>query len=158
MPASVLARFRTITVFRGSLIVRLLMVTTAAPEMPASSAAFQPPTVMLQTFAPREAMPMLEQRVVEQAGKTVARLIDVPVDPNGQPVAAVLDFGGFRGVVVRAIALHRSALHVEPRDGVHRINLALTKDQFEAALEYKDPEKLAHVVVPVVPDSKPGQP
>ena len=147
------------TVFRGSVIVPLLLLTAAAPEVPASSTApEQPPAVMLQTFAPRDAMPLLGQRVVEPDGKPVARLVDILVDPNGQPVAAVLDFGGFMGVGVRKIAVHWSALRFESGDAVHRIILTLTEDQFEAAPEYKDPEKPAPVVVPMVPESKPGHP
>jgi hypothetical protein len=67
--------------FRGLWIVPILLLTAAAPEVPASSTApEQTPTVILQTFAPREAMPLLGQRVVEPDGKTVARLIDVLVD------------------------------------------------------------------------------
>ena len=102
-------------------------------------------------------MPLLGQRVVNSIGKTVARLIDVLVDPNGQPVAAVLDFGGFMGVGVRKIAVHWTALRFEVGDGVYQIILTLTEDQFEAAPEYKNPEKPAPVVVPVMAEPKPGQ-
>ena len=147
------------TVSRVPLIVPLLLLTAAAPEVPASSTApEQPPAVMLQTFAPREAMPLLGHRVVEPDGKPVARLIDVLVDPNGQPVAAVLDFGGFMGVGIRKIAVHWSTLRFEPGERRAPDHPDADEDEFEAAPEYKDPEKPAPVVVPVVPEPKPGQP
>jgi hypothetical protein len=96
------------TVFRVSLIVPLLLLTAATPEVPARSPAPElPPTVMLQTFSPREAMSVLGHPVVEADGQTVARLIDVLVDPKGQPVAAVLDFGGFMGVGSRKTSSRR---------------------------------------------------
>ena len=143
---------------RVSLIVPLLLLTAATPEVPARSPATElPRTVMLQTFSPREAMSVLGHPVVDADGQTVARLIDVLVDPNGQPVAAVLDFGGFMGVGVRKIAVHWSTLRFESGEGTHRIVLTLTQNEFKAAPEYKDPEKPAPVVVPAVPEPKPGQ-
>ena len=146
------------TVFRISLIVPLLLLMAAAPEVPTRSTAPElPPTVELETFAPSEAMPVLGQRVVEPDGKAVARLVDVLVDPGGRPVAAVLDFGGFMGVGIRKIAVHWSTLRFEPGEGTYRIILTLAPDEIKAAPEYRDPEKPAPVVVPAAPEPRPGQ-
>jgi len=146
------------TVSRVSLILPLLLLTAAAPAAPPSATApGLPPTVMLQTFSPRDAMSVLGHPVVDADGRTIARLIDVLVDPNGQPVAAVLDFGGFMGVGIRRIAVFWSTLRFESGAGTHRIILTLTQDQYQAAPEYRDPEKPAPVVVPVAPEPKPGQ-
>ncbi len=152
------------TVSRLPLIVSLLVClaaaappTPTAPNAPSAATVSElPPTVALQTFAQKEAMPVLGHRVVEPDGKTVAVLIDVLVDPNGQPVAAVLDFGGFMGVGTRKIAVHWSTLRFEPGAGAHRIILMLTPDEIKAAPEYRDPEKPAPVVVPATPKPKPG--
>jgi hypothetical protein len=131
--------------------------TPTVPKAPPTATVSElPPSVELQTFAPKEAMPVLGHRVVEPDGKAVARLIDVLVDPNGQPVAAVLDFGGFMGVGVRKIAVQWSTLRFEPGEGEHRIILSLTPNEIKAAPEYKDPEKPAPVVVPVTPEVKSG--
>jgi hypothetical protein len=143
-------------VSRVSLIVSLLLLTAAAPEMPFGSTAPElPPTVELQTFAPREAMPVLGQRVAEPDGKAVARLVDVLVDPDGRPVAAVLDFGGFMGVGIRKIAVHWSTLRFEPGEGTYRIILTLAPDEIKAAPEYRDPNKPAPVVMPTTPEHRP---
>ena len=130
--------------------------STVPKEPPATTVAKLPPSVELQTFTPQEAMPVLGHNVVEPDGKVVARLIDVLVAPNGQPVAAVLDFGGFMGVGIRKIAVHWSTLRFEPGNAQHRIILTLTADEIKAAPEYKDPEKPAPVVVPVTPEHKSG--
>jgi hypothetical protein len=82
--------------------------------------------------------------------------VDVLVDANGEPVAAVLDFGGFMGVGSRKIAVHWSALHFEPAEPTQRIVLSLTLDEIKAAPEYKNPEKAAPVVVPAATEPKPG--
>jgi hypothetical protein len=145
------------TVSRIPLIVALLLLlTAAAPEVPPRSPTpGLPPSVALQTFARREAMPVLGHRVVEPDGEVVARLIDVLVDAGGRPVAAVLDFGGFMGVGVRKIAVHWSTLRFEPGEGTHRIILTLTPDEIKAAPEYRDPEKPAPVVVPATAKPQP---
>ena len=101
-------------------------------------------------------MPILGHRVVGPDGKDIARLVDVLMDANGQPVASVLDFGGFMGVGNRRIVVHWSALHFEPAETTHRIVLSLTPDEIKAAPEYKDPEKPAPMVVPVATEPKPG--
>jgi hypothetical protein len=140
----------------------MLLLAAAAPDVPSTPAAQSaptapqlPPTVALQTFAPKEAMPVLGHRVVEQDGEAIARLVDVLVDPGGRPVAAVLDFGGFMGVGIRKIAVHWDTLLFEPGEGAHRIILTLTPDEIKAAPEYRDPEKPAPVVVPAAPKPKP---
>jgi hypothetical protein len=138
-------------------LLLLLLLAGAAPEAPPVVPAPElPPTVGLQTFAPKEAMPVLGHRVVEPDGKTIARLVDVLVDTTGQPVAAVLDFGGFMGVGVRKIAVHWSTLRFEPGESEHRIIVTLTPEEIGAAPEYKDPEKPAPVVVPARSEPKPG--
>jgi sporulation protein YlmC with PRC-barrel domain len=64
--------------------------------------------------APNAAEAILGQRVTDAEGKEIGRLVDVLVDANGQPQAAVIDFGGFMGVGNRKIAVHWSALHFSP--------------------------------------------
>ena len=101
-------------------------------------------------------MPILGRQVVAPDGREVARLVDVLVDTDGKPVAAVLDFGGFMGLGTRKIAVHWGALQFEPAESTHQITLTLTPDEIKAAPEYKDPAKPAPVVVPAVAEPKPG--
>jgi hypothetical protein len=144
---------------RFPLLVSLLLLGAAAPETPpapAPAASKLPPTVALKQVAPEEAMPILGRQVVAPDGKEVARLVDVLVDTDGKPVAAVLDFGGFMGLGTRKIAVHWGALQFEPAEITHQITLILTPDEIKAAPEYKDPAKPAPVVVPAVAAPKPG--
>lgn len=101
-------------------------------------------------------MPVLGHPVVGPGGKVIARLVDVLVDPAGQPVAAVLDFGGFMGVGTRKIAVNWDALHFEPAATAHQVILMLTANEIKAAPEYKGPSNAAPVVVPVATATKPG--
>ena len=112
-----------------------------APDPPASS-------VQTVAVAPEAAEAILGSRVVDLKGKDMGRLVDVLVDGNGQPQAAVIDFGGFMGVGNRKVAVHWSVLHFDPADNKHQVVLDMTPDQIKAAPEYSSPDKPAPVVTP----------
>lgn len=105
------------------------------------------PVSEVQNVPPDEALPILGHKVVDPEGKEIGRLVDVLVGDQGQPQAAVIDFGGFMGVGSRKIAVQWSVLHFAPSDEKHPITLDLTQDQIKAAPEYKDIAKPAPVVV-----------
>lgn len=128
----------------------------APPPVPPASAPVAPPPVIpapsaVQSVAPETAEAILGQRVTEADGKDLGRLVDVLVDVNGFPQAAIIDFGGFMGVGNRKIAVHWSALHFSPGDPKHRITLEMTPDQIKAAPEFLNPNKAASVVTPTEP-------
>jgi hypothetical protein len=128
--------------------------SAAAPSTAAPSTAAPPtaaPASAVQTVAPEDAEAILGQRVTDVDTKDVGRLVDVLVGANGQPQAAVIDFGGFMGVGNRKVAVHWSALHFNPADGKHKITLDMTPDQIKAAPEFRNPTKAAAVVTPAEP-------
>jgi PRC-barrel domain len=136
---------------RGTILACIaLLLTAAAPEPPASE---------VQQVAPEDAMAILGHNVDGPDGKDIGRLVDVLVSLDGQPQAAVIDFGGFLGVGSRKIAVRWSALHFAPGDAKHPVTVELTPDQIKGAPEYKDIAKPAPVVVaaPAQPVS-PAQP
>ena len=90
---------------------------------------------------------ILGHGVTDPAGKEIGRIVDVLVGDQGEPQAAVIDFGGFMGVGNRKIAVQWSALHFAPTDAKQPITLDLTQDQLKAAPEYKDVAKPAPVVL-----------
>jgi hypothetical protein len=107
-----------------------------------------PPPAAVQSVAPEDAEAILGQRVTDPEGKDIGRLVDVLVDANGQPQAAVIDFGGFMGVGNRKIAVNWSALRFNPGDAKHKVALEMTPDQIKTAPEFRDPSKAASVVTP----------
>jgi hypothetical protein len=126
---------------RGTILACIaLLLTAAAPDPPASE---------VQQVPPEEALAILGHNVESPDGKDIGRLVDILVGPEGQPQAAVIDFGGFMGVGSRKIAVRWSALHFAPGDPKHQITVELTPDQIKGAPEYKDIAKPAPVVVAV---------
>jgi hypothetical protein len=101
----------------------------------------------VQSVPPEQALAILGHTVTGPDGKTIGRLVDVLVGDDGEPQAAVIDFGGFMGVGSRKIAVQWSTLHFAPANTKQPISLDLSQDQIKAAPEYKDPAKPASVVV-----------
>jgi len=130
---------------RGTIVACLALMLMADAATP------QPSEV--QEVSPEQALPVLGQNVADAQGKVMGRLVDVLVTVDGNPEAAVIDFGGFMGVGSRKIAVRWSALHFAPADKKNPVTLELTLDQIKAAPEYKDLAKPAPVVV--APASQP---
>ena len=129
-------------------------VTQAAPEPPSDAPQTQPPPADVPTEVPvppaqpapsavvldtRDAQAILGKSVRSVDGEDMGRLVDVVVDRNGQPRAAVIDFGGFLGVGSRKIAVDWTVLKFLRDDGKQNvITVELTKDQVKAAPEFKE--------------------
>ena len=99
-----------------------------------------------------DALPILGKNVRSSTGEDMGRLVDVIVDTDGRPRAAIIDFGGFLGVGSRKIAVDWNALKFAPDDPKGNvITVALTRDQVKAAPEFKEGS-------PVVPLGAAGSP
>ena len=95
--------------------------------------------ISVAAIDPRDVEVILGKSVRSSAGEDMGRLVDVVVDQDGRPRAAIIDFGGFLGVGSRKIAVDWKALHFVPAASArYRIVLELTKDQVKPAPEYKE--------------------
>src|SRR6202045_4118493 len=106
--------------------------TPAAPKEPAP-----PPSVTV--IGAREAHGVLGRDVRSPTDEDMGHIVDVIVDRAGVVRAAVIDFGGFLGVGSRKIVVDWNALHFgRVPDKSDSITLELTKEQVNAAPEYKE--------------------
>jgi hypothetical protein len=125
-----------------------LRLTVSATGLLAILAAAPPPAAApVEKVAPESAMSIMGVTVQGPAGKDIGRLTDVLVGPDGKPVAAVIDFGGFLGVGNRKVAVDWKTLKFAPGDKNHPIMLEMAPDQVRAAPDYKD-QQPAPVVKP----------
>jgi PRC-barrel domain len=114
----------------------------------AQSPAAQPPAAQEQVTK-EEATNVLGQKVMGQGGEDIGRIVDVLVDDQGKPRAAVVDFGGFMGVGSRKIAVAWRALRFAPaQQGGRRITLDMTPDQIKATPDYTPSGKPVSVATP----------
>ena len=82
---------------------------------------------------------ILGKELRSSADENMGRIVNVIIDRNAQPRAAVIDFGGFLGIGSRRLAVDWSLLHFgPPGDGCGCMSVELTADQVRAAPEYKE--------------------
>jgi len=145
------------------IVIASSLILAQAPS-PAHIAPPEPktPGPKVVHVPPTEVVAVLGVRVAGPDGKTMGRLVDVLVNEDGHPTAAVIDFGGFMGVGARKIAVRWDALHFAPGAVKAPITLDWTIDQIRAAPEYVSPAKPAPVVIaapkPAAPQPNPSAP
>ena len=127
---------------------RLLMLVAVAFAASASAnswaqnpAAPPPPSVTI--IGAREAHGVLGRDVRSPADEDMGHIVDVIVDRAGAVRAAVIDFGGFLGFGSRKIVVDWNSLHFgHVADKGDSITLELTKEQVNAAPEYKEDQPI----------------
>jgi hypothetical protein len=88
---------------------------------------------------PHDVEVILGKSVRSSAGEDMGRLVDVVVDRQGRPRAAIIDFGGFLGVGSRKIAVDWSVLKFpHDKDKGDVITVQLTRDEVKGAPEFKE--------------------
>jgi hypothetical protein len=130
---------------------------TTPPQAGANPAPeAKPPTAETKPQAPRnvepiyrsEAVAVLGKQVQGPSGENFGRVVDVLVDTESRPRAAVIDFGGFLGVGSRKIAVDWKMLQFRPEDSNAPILLNTTRAEVQAAPEYKPSVRPAEMVTP----------
>ncbi|GEP04495.1 PRC-barrel domain-containing protein [Methylobacterium oxalidis] len=86
-------------------------------------------------------------------GDELGRIIDVIIDKEGRPRAAIIDFGGFLGVGSRKIAVDWRSLRFSPEGKAGRVVLQLSRNQVRVSPEYKAGEPIV-----VLGPASPGGP
>jgi PRC-barrel domain len=127
--------------------------TTAPPQMPSSGVRSNEEAIKLEpaladtgkggisaaALDPRDVQAILGKSVRSSAGEDMGRLVDVIVDREGRPRAAIIDFGGFLGVGSRKIAVDWGVLKFSQDSAKGDvITVELTRDQVKAAPEFKE--------------------
>ena len=124
----------------AALLALTAIVSVASSENgPAPAKTDQPAPSGVTVLPKHEVEGILGREVRSSADENMGRIVDVLVVRSGQVRAAIIDFGGFLGVGSRKIVVDWSALRF---GGVasksDSITLELTKEQVNAAPEYKE--------------------
>jgi hypothetical protein len=134
----------------------------AAQDQPAPAPALAPSEDQPKTnpdtpknveqLAPDDAAAVLGKKVKGPKGEDLGLIVDVLVDADGRPRAAVIDFGGFLGVGSRKIAIDWKALGFTPLGRSGSVELGLDRAQIAAAPEYRPGQPgIAVVTAPPAP-------
>ena len=132
--------------------------TVMAQAQPEPAPKEDPPKINLRASENVEplplsdAAPVLGKKVKGPNGEDLGLIVDVLVDTDGRPRAAVIDFGGFLGVGSRRIAIDWKALDFTPLARAGSVELGLNRAQIAAAPEYKPgPPGAVAVTAPPAP-------
>ena len=137
----------------------VLCIAALLPGVLLTAAAGPPPSPAELTHA--DATGVLSRMVRDQDGRDIGRIVDVVVDPTGQPRAIVIDVGGFMGVGSRRVAVAWSTVHVPPPGASDpKVSIELSDAQVRDAPDYTDRSKPATIVGPAAPapDAAPEPP
>lgn len=99
---------------------------------------------------------LLGRTVIDPAGDSVGRIVDVLVDVSGQPRAAIIDYGGFMGLGSRRIAVAWDSISLPLTGPNVQVRLALTPDQIRSTPEYPGSGTTTVVVGPPSQAPTPG--
>ena len=101
-----------------------------APPAPVSNSTDQKPSSAV--------ISVLGKKVFGRDGEDMGRVVDVLADSDGRARAAVIDFGGFLGVGNRRVAVDWHSLQIDPSNADKPVILSLSRDQVNAAPEFKE--------------------
>jgi len=107
-----------------------------------------PPPKNLEPLPPGRYTGILGKKVAGPDGKNLGLVVDVIVDVDGGPRAAVIDFGGFLGVGSRKIAVDWRLLNFAPDRAEGQIWLSLGRAEIQAAPEYRQDDVSGEMVGP----------
>ena len=132
------------------------MHSSATASVPQEAAADAGKTGLPSSLGPKDVLAILGKNVHSSTGEDMGRLVDVIVDTEGRPRAAIIDFGGFLGVGSRKVAVDWRLLQFHPTDRKAPMQLSVTRAEVQAAPEYKEKNEPAQVVAP--PTEAPAAP
>ncbi len=127
-----------------------------APSAGAEPKAAAPPSRTVEQLNPGSVIGILGKQVEGPGGADMGQLVEVLVDHNGQPVAAVIDFGGFLGMGSRKIAVDWHLLEFRPGASKSPVLLHLDRAALQGAPEYKVPASPSQPVEIVGPPPAAG--
>jgi hypothetical protein len=106
-------------------------------EAPSTVGVASPPSAI--ELDSQDVEGILGKEVRSSADENMGRIVNVVIDRNAQPRAAVIDFGGFLGIGSRKLAIDWNLLRFGPvGDRGGRITVELTADEVRSAPEYKE--------------------
>jgi uncharacterized protein YrrD len=93
---------------------------------------------------------ILGRPVHDAKGQTIGHVVDVLIDPEGRPQAAVIEFAGFFGLGNRDVAVAWKALRFTVQNDRMLIRVALDPTALKAMPPYKRAAKSVSVATPAV--------
>lgn len=122
--------------------------TNAQAAKPAPSHEKKPVPPKVEKVEKTRAENLLGQPVLDAKRQTIGHIVDVLIDTDGDPRAAVIEFAGFLGVGDRKVAVDWKALHFALEGDRIVISVSLDVKALRAMPEYDTSAKSVPVAAP----------
>jgi sporulation protein YlmC with PRC-barrel domain len=133
---------------KSSTTVLPLLLCVVSLSLPGVAAVPETTPAKVQQIRKARAEGLLGQPVTDGKGDTVGHIVDVLIDENGEPSAAVVEFAGFFGLGNRQVAVDWKALAFAIVQDRIVIRLGLDADQIKAMPEYTPSANSVPVATP----------
>lgn len=125
---------------------------TVRKDTPAPAAPVQPAPAASEVLSDQKSsgpslISILGKKVFGRNGEDMGRVVDVLADRDGRPRAAIIDFGGFLGVGNRRVAVDWRSLQIDPANVDKPVILGLSREQVNAAPEFKESDHPEQAIV-----------
>ncbi len=121
-------------------VLPLPAIGAASPQT-ALAPAEKPLPPKVKTMGRTRALGVLGQPVLDAKGQTIGHIVDILIDPEGRPQAAVIEFAGFLGLGNRDVAVDWKALRFSVQKDQIQIGVALEPAALKAMPLYKPAAK-----------------
>lgn len=114
---------------------------SAAPAASATAAPATPKFVSAQSAGQWLGSDLMGTEVVTANDEKLGSISDVIVEREGEIIAVVIDVGGFLGIGAKPVAVSFDSLTATPTDNGEKVVVAMTKEELNAAPEFKSLEQ-----------------
>ncbi|WP_018389085.1 PRC-barrel domain-containing protein [Ancylobacter sp. FA202] len=114
---------------------------SAAPASSAMATPATPKFVSAQSSGQWLGSDLTGTEVVTSSDEKLGSISDVLVERDGSIVAVVIDVGGFLGLGAKPVAVSFDSLTATPTDDGEKVVVTLTKEELNAAPEFKSLEQ-----------------
>lgn len=114
---------------------------SAAPATSAMATPAMPKFVSAQSSGQWLGSDLTGTEVVTSSDEKLGSISDVLVERDGSIVAVVIDVGGFLGLGAKPVAVSFDSLTATPTDDGEKVVVTLTKEELNAAPEFKSLEQ-----------------
>ncbi len=121
----------------------------------AAAAPPPPPPTQVKQVRKAAAEGLLGQEVTDAKGDVFGHVVDVLIDADGTPRAAVVEFTGFFGIGNRRIAVAWTSLHFQVEQDHIAITVPLDAARLTAMPEYTQEAASVPVATPAAAPPKP---
>ncbi len=132
----------------GAMLAVAVLIGVGSARAATPPTAEKPVPPKVETVGKSQAEGVLGQPVLDSRGQTIGHVVDVLIDAEGEPEAAVIEFAGFFGLGNRDVAVDWRALRFAVQKGHILIHVMLEPEALKEMPVYRPAANSVPVATP----------